>query len=289
MTARGAARALAFAACAAGLAGALAGCGSGGAKIDPILELSAEEALTRGKELFEQEKYRQAQPYLTQAFEVAPNSPSGREALLLAADAYYFDGGDENFIRAESKYRDFLNRFPTSDRAAYAQFQAANSLAERMRRPDRDQSATREALEAYEEVVLLFPTSEYAEAAEQRIVEVRALLAEAEFLVGRFYFKVGLQKAAVARFERIVEEFPDYPEMDKALYFLGRSNRKWKKPAEAIAAFDRLRSDYPESPFIAKEPEVRLPPPGAELDEDAPVAPEEEPADEPAAEDRESP
>ena len=61
----------------------VAGCkSSGGSKVenDPILQLSADESLERGRELMEAGKYRQATDYLSHAFEVAPNSASGRSA-----------------------------------------------------------------------------------------------------------------------------------------------------------------------------------------------------------------
>ena len=116
------------------LGSAAGGCRSGGGD-DPVLRLSSAEALEQGKELMAQEKYSKARRYLSQAFEVEPNSRSGREGLLLLADSYYLAGGEVNWIQAEAKYRDFLNRFPTSDQAAYAQYQIANSLAERVEKP----------------------------------------------------------------------------------------------------------------------------------------------------------
>ena len=124
---------------------AAAGCRSNPAE-DPILRLSAAEALAEGKELMAQGKYTRAQRYLSQAYEVEPNSIAGREGLLLLADSYYLASGETNWIQAEAKYRDFLNRFPTSDRAAYVQMQIGNALAARVERPDRDQSVTRAAL-----------------------------------------------------------------------------------------------------------------------------------------------
>ena len=111
---------------------ALAGCRSGVAQ-DPILKLAAEESLAKGKELLAKQKYAKARPYFTHAFEIEPNSPVGREGLLLAADTYYQEGGTTNYVQAEAKYRDFLNRFPTSEYAAQAQEQIAlvrNNLAE---------------------------------------------------------------------------------------------------------------------------------------------------------------
>ena len=99
---------------------------------DPLLQLSAAESLAEGQRLMALEKYAQARKYLTHAFEVEPNSVSGREALLLVADSLYKQGGTQNLVQAEAKYRDFLNRFPTSDRAPYVQYQIGASLAGRV-------------------------------------------------------------------------------------------------------------------------------------------------------------
>lgn len=229
-----------------------AGCKSGLAG-DPILRLSAAEALAEGKTLMAAEKYARARRYLSHAFEVEPNSLSGREALLLLADSYYLDGGAVNYVQAEAKYRDFLNRFPTSEQAAYAQFQAANSLAGRMEKPDRDQSATEDALAAYQELIRLYPTSEYVAAAREKIGEVRERLAEHEYVIGHFYFRRGLQVAAIERFEYLLETFPDYDQRDKVLYHLARAYERSRDPAHAVKVPDvyrRLRREHPKSPWL---------------------------------------
>lgn len=232
-------------------------CGSG-LEDDPILRLSAEEALEQGKALMEEEKYVKARRHLNHAFEIEPNSRDGREALLLAADCYYLDGGPTNFVQAEAKYRDYLNRFPTSERAAYAQYQVANSLAKRMEKPDRDQSATLEALNAYRELIRLYPTSQYAEEAQEQISVVEQNLAEHEFLVGRFNYRYDNYRGAVQRFEFLLENYPEYTEKDKVLYFLGEAYRKSRNPEDKIKAlnvFARLRREYPDSEYVAKIPE----------------------------------
>ena len=83
--------------------------------------------LAEGKRLMGEEKFQQARDYLTHAFEVEPNSAGGREALLMVADAYFMEDREDGYIRAEGKYRDFQTRFPTSQKAAYVQFQIADS------------------------------------------------------------------------------------------------------------------------------------------------------------------
>jgi outer membrane protein assembly factor BamD len=232
---------------------AVGGCRSG-PKQDPILKLSAVESLSQGKTLMADKKYGRARPYLLHAFEVEPNSVTGREALLLVADTFYFEGGSTNYIQAEAKYRDFLNRFPTSDRAPYVQLQIGNSLAERMERPDRDQTTTRKALAAFEDLLRLYPTSEYAAQARDKINQVRDNLAEHEFLVGQFYFRFGLPKAAAARLEYLLATYPEYSHKDKVLYYLGRSYLKGAQPTEAAQAFKRLRAEFPDSPYTHEAP-----------------------------------
>lgn len=238
----------------------VAGCkSSGGSKVknDPILQLSADESLERGRELMEAGKYRQATDYLSHAFEVAPNSASGREALLLSADSLYLAGGVANFIKAQAKYTDFQNRFPTSDRSDYVQFQIANCLQKQTRKPDRDQSPTIEALDAYEQLVRLYPTSEHVDEAQLQIVELRQDLAEHEFIVGRYNMTRKLWPAAVRRFDGLLEEYTDYLETDKVLYFKGMAERRWKKCDESEQTFGQLRSDYPGSRYLKQVPETR--------------------------------
>ena len=228
-----------------------------GPKEDPILRLAAQESLAQGKELMASEKYARARPYFTHAFEVEPNSAIGREGLLLAADTYYLEGGSANYLQAEAKYRDYLNRFPTSAQAPYVQFQIANSLAKRMEKPDRDQSGTRKAKEAYEELIRLYPTSEYAQQAQEQIKLVQTNLAEHEFQIGRFYLRYGMPFAAVERFDFLLATYPEYPDKGKVYYHLGLAHQKMDKPEEAKKAFDRLRTEVPDSPWIAEIPEMK--------------------------------
>jgi len=228
----------------------------GGIKDDPILRLSAEEALTKGKELMDREKYREATQYLDHAFEVAPNSATGREALLLSADSYFLAGGTSSYVKAEAKYRDFLNRFPTSDRSDYVQMQIANCLAEQMLKPDRDQTATLKALTAFEGVLQLYPTSSWVEEVQARIVEIRQDLAEHEYRVGRYNFRRRIYTSAVWRLADLVEEYPDFEEMDKVLFMLGQAYGRSSRPEEAIETFERLSTEYPDSDYVKKIPDI---------------------------------
>ena len=229
----------------------------GGVREDPILKLSAEESLAQGKELLAKIKYAKARPYFTHAFEVEPNSAIGREGLLLAADTYYLEGNSTNYVQAEAKYRDFLNRFPTSTQAAYVQFQIANSLAKRMERPDRDQSVTRKALQAYEELGRLYPTSEYAAQAQEQSKLVKANLAEHEYIIGNFYLRFGIPGPASDRWEYLLANFPDYPQKEKVYYHLILVYHTMHRFDDAKKMLEQLRTQYPKSPYLAQVPDFK--------------------------------
>lgn len=237
---------------------AMAGC-HGRKHEDPILQLGAQESLAMGKELMAKQKYAKARPYLSHAFEVEPNSGTGREGLLLAADTYFQEGGASNYVQAEAKYRDYLNRFPTSEQASYVQFQIANSLAKRREKPDRDQTVTRKSLESYQELLRLYPTSEYAAKVQEQIVIVNSNLAEHEFVVGDFYLRYGAPFAAVDRFEYLLANFPNYTSKDKIYFNLGVAYERIRKPEEAKKAFDRLKTDYPNSKWVKNIPTIKEP------------------------------
>lgn len=253
-------RRAALAACAAAtlLLATAWGCKSGGTAKDPLLKLSAEESLAKGKDLLAKKQYSKARPLFTHAFEVEPNSKVGREGLLLAADTYYLDGGQVNYTQAEAKYRDYLNRFPTSDQAAYVQFQIGNSLAKRMARADRDQSTSRKCMEAYQELIRIYPTSEYATKAQEQIEAVNENLAAHEYLVGHFYLRYGVPIAAASRFEGVLKNYPKYTHMDQVIYELGVAYQRMNKRDEAKKTFQRLRADYPNSKLVKDIPKSAL-------------------------------
>ncbi|HVS12509.1 MAG TPA: outer membrane protein assembly factor BamD [Thermoanaerobaculia bacterium] len=231
-------------------------CGSG-RRDDPILRLSATESLEQGKVLLEAEKYREARKYLIHAFEVEPNSSAGREGLLLAADALFLQGGMDTFVEAETRYRDFINRFPTSPRADYAQYRLAMSLARRMEKPNRDQQTTRKALDEFARLMRSYPTSEWVDDAQLEMETVKANLVEHELVVANFYLRYGNLGGAIERAKYVLENYPEYSEHDRALYIVCHAYSRAGQVENAGEWCGRLREEHPESELIAKIKEPR--------------------------------
>src|SRR6187431_2343923 len=110
-----------------------------------------------------------------------PYSEMARKSLIMSAYAYYQGGEYEEAITSAKRY---VTLHPGSADAAYAQYLIASSYYDRIPDVNRDQKGTEQALQALEEVVRRYPSSEYATAAKQKLEVARDQLAGKEMTVG---------------------------------------------------------------------------------------------------------
>ena len=249
------------------LAIALAGCrhsfgGRGGSSItrsslhtsfDPSLaKMPKEQVFQLGEEQFAKKKYQKARQYYSHVYETFPNDPLGRRALLRIADTYYEQGDAVNLVEAQYKYRDFINRYPGSDRADYAMLQIAMCSYKQMERPDRDQQKTREALEKFNDVLKTYPRSSLRPEMDKRLQDVLDRLAKHDHIIARYYIKRRSYYAAVQRLNGIVESYPAYRERDGVFFDLATALAGLGRSAEARLYYDRVVTEYPQSPYATR-------------------------------------
>jgi outer membrane protein assembly factor BamD len=206
-----------------------------------------------------------------------PQSEFGPDARLALAESYLKEGGTANYILAVAKYREFLTLYPSHPKSDYAQFQAAEAFFRQRNSADRDQTSTQKALEEYQRLLDIYPSSAYVEPARARIRECRQSLAQSEFMAGFFYQKTRQAwRAAILRYEGILADYPDYDRTDEVLFRSGECLGAAGRQAEALPYLSRLISDYPQSAFV--QPAQRL----MELLAKAPVNPSPAPVASPS-------
>ncbi len=221
--------------------------------VDPELtKLTKEQVFDRGEEQFARKKYPRARTYYSYIYENFPNDPLGRRALLRVADTYYAQGDPVNLVEAQYKYRDFINRYPGSDRADYAMLQIAMVAYKQMERPDRDQQKTREAEEKFHDMINTFPKSSLRPEADKRLQDVLDHLAKHEHIVARFYIKRHSYQAAILRLNGLVDKYPNYRERDAVFYDMGIALAGLGRKAEARLYFERVISEFPKSQWAPK-------------------------------------
>jgi outer membrane protein assembly factor BamD len=219
---------------------------------DPsLMKMTKEQVFQLGEDQFAK-KNAKARQYYSHVYETYPNDPLGRRALLRVADAYYEQGDPVNLVEAQYKYRDFINRYPGSDRADYAMLQIAMCSYKQMERPDRDQQKTREALDKFNDVLKTYPRSPLRPEIDKRMQDVLDRLAKHDHIIARYYIKRRSYNAAVQRLNGIVELYPNYRERDGVFFDLGTALSGLGRTAEARLYYDRVVTEYPQSPYAGK-------------------------------------
>ncbi len=115
---------------------------------------------------------------------------------------------------------------------------------------ERDQRASRDAWQAFKQVVDQFPESAYAADARLRMAYIVNSLALYEVHVARYYFRRGAYVAAANRAQQAVADFQQAPAVEEALYIMVQSYEKLELPALRDAADRVLRQNFPNSAFL---------------------------------------
>jgi outer membrane protein assembly factor BamD len=207
--------------------------------------------------------------YLRRIVEAFPQSEYLPEARLALGDSYMQEGGTANYVLAVAEFREFLTLYPSHPKADVAQYQAGEAYFRQRNSPDRDQTATLQALDEYQRLLDAYPNSALVEPTRERIGECRQTLARSDHGVGYFYQRTRQAwRAAIGRYERVLSEYPDYERTDEVLYRLGECLAAVGRFPEALPVLSRLLSEFPQSAYVedARKLMANLPvapPPGA--------------------------
>ena len=218
--------------------------------VDPeLLKLSKEQLFEKGEEQFTRGKWQRSRSYFTHLYESFPNDPLGRRSLLRIADTYYEQGDPVNLVEAQYKYRDFINRYPTSDQADYAMLRIAMCSFKQMERPDRDQQKTKEAVEKFNDMLRAHPNSPLKAEGEARRQDALDRLARHEHLVARYYMKRGSHTSAVQRLNYLIDTYTNYNDRAGAFFDLGNALSHLGRQGEARLYFERVVAEFPKSSY----------------------------------------
>jgi outer membrane protein assembly factor BamD len=233
-------------------------CASGGEPDIATLASNSDQVIWEaGQKAFQKKQWDNARQHFRRIIDGFPSSEYGPPARLALADTYFQEGGTGNYIMAVGAYREFLTLYPSHPKSDYAQFQAAEAFYQQRNGPDRDQTPTMKALDEYQRLVDVYANSEYAERARERIMELRQVLARAEFNAGYFYQRTRqAYRAAINRYEGILSEYPDYKHLDDVLLRLAECLNVTGRAAEAQPHLARLLSEYPQSEHVKRAEEL---------------------------------
>ena len=232
---------------AACLFAALAACG----KKPPLPLPGAMDAdkflFERGQEELKAKHWIAAREYFRRLFDTYPRSPYRTQSKLGIGDTYLGEGRLDSLILSANEFREFLQFFPVDSRADYAQYRLGLALMRQMLGPERDQTATKEALVEFTKFQQVYPKSTYRPEVDKLYRETRDRLSDSEFLVGQFYYRIKLYVGAISRLQNLLIEDPAYTRKDQAYFLLGEIHYKAMLLDQALPYYERLLTEFPSS------------------------------------------
>jgi outer membrane protein assembly factor BamD len=237
---------------AACLLGGSAACGKN-APLPPPGSIEADRFLyERGAEALADEKWLTAREYFRRLVDTYPRSQYRKQAKIGIGDTYLGEGRIDSLILAANEYREFLTFFPLDELADEAQYKLTMALSRQMLKPQRDQTATIEALRELERFLKAYPNSKHRPEVDKLYRVARDRLSESEFKVGEFHYRNELWLGAIARFTGILRDDPGFSRKDAVYYHLGDTYLRAKSPKEALPYFERLLEEFPKSEYAEK-------------------------------------
>jgi len=242
---------LALIATAAASAVLLSGCaGRGGKNRDTAyvardvdtLYLAAKDRLDRGRT-------REAAALFDEVERQHPYSPWARRAQLMSAFSWYVA---RDYTKAVQSAQRFLSIHPGNKDAPYAYYLIALCEYEQISDVTRDQKATRQALDAMNELIRRYPNTRFAADARIKLDLINDHLAGKEMDIGRSYQRSGKWLAATIRFRTVIDKYQTTSHTPEALYRLVESYLSIGLPEEAQKSAAVLGANYPGSEWYQR-------------------------------------
>ena len=173
---------------------------------------------------------------------------------LAIADSYF---KQESYPEAQVAYQNFKDLHPKHERIDYVTFRLGLSYFNQLPpTSDRDLSLAPKVLLNLEDVMRLYPNSEFVKEAQEKKTAVLKLQAEKEIYIADFYFRKKQWDSARTRYENEVKNYPGQgyearalsqasicaaraSEMDRAREILGQLRERFPDSQSEIRAAER--------------------------------------------------
>ena len=218
---------------------------------------SAQKLYGEAKDQMASKSWAQAIKYLEKLEARYPYGRYAQQAQLEIAYAYWKDNERASALAAADRFIKLYPNHPNVDYAYYLKglinFNEGQGLLTFLTTPDmtdRDPKATREAFDAFKELVTRFPESKYAEDSAARMRYLVNALASHEVYVARYYMKRAAYVAAANRAQYAIQHYPQAPTIEEAVFILVKAYDALGMNDLRDAADRVMRTNFPDSRYL---------------------------------------
>ena len=207
-------------------------------------------------EYYQKEDYYRANQLLEQVSPLLTGSEEAEQAKFYLADTYYELG---DYLLADFHFRTFYQTYPRSPLAEQAMYNQALSLYNQSPSFDQDQTTTLTAIEALQEFLVRYPTTDRMKEANELIDELLTKLDKKSFDNARLYYQLRYWKSAVVAFDNFQKEHASSPFSEEAAYLKLDAQYRYAQESvpdkqeeryqQAVEYYQSFIDQYPDSKF----------------------------------------
>ncbi len=146
-----------------------------------------------------------------------PYSEWAKKAIIMSAYSSY---KNRNYVKTEANLNRFLNLYPASNFAPYAQYLLGINYFDQIIEITRDQTAVTNALEVFKLILDRYPKSNYAKDAYFKVVYLENKLAAKEIDIAMTYLSLKKYISALKRLKYVVNNYQTTNYTPEALHRL---------------------------------------------------------------------
>jgi outer membrane protein assembly factor BamD len=218
---------------------------------DPDLILSKADAY------YEDENWANAQILYEQLLGSFRGKNKAERIFYNFADTYFQQG---QYILSSYHFKRFAVTYPNSILRPDADFMVAYSEYKQSPKFRLDQEPTERAMEAFQEFINRYPTSDRVAECNQLMDELRVKLEKKSFEASKLYYDMREYQSAAHTFKNFVRDFPDSDRIDYARYLACKSEyllaansipeKQFERYEQVIKDFEAFQEKHGDSRYI---------------------------------------
>jgi len=168
-----------------------------------------------GLAYYEKQDYYRTAILFEEILPIVRGLPEGERVEFILAYCQYYE---KQYLLASNQFKTFYETYGRSQQAQEAFFMYAYSLYVSAPGTNLDQTSTVEGMNAMQNFINQYPTSELRERANEVIVSSQRKLEQKGYENAKQYLKIRSYKAAVIAFENFRKNFPDSPYLEEVAF-----------------------------------------------------------------------
>ena len=206
--------------------------------------ISPEEMYLQGMENFYDNNFLSAEEVFSKLTQLFPISNEAIQAQIMIGFIKY---ANMDYEKAILQFKKIINRYPSHKDLDYIYYMVAMSNYEQITSHELDGKYNELSLEAFNQVIIRYPDSEYTKDSRQKIILVKTNKAAKHMEIGRFYLKEKKYISALNRFKIVIEEYDETKFTPEALHRVVEAYYAIGMIEEASKTASILSYNYPES------------------------------------------